>query len=45
VEKGAGWRDLVLRAPIEWEVELRRWLAELQKEIPVSVIEDRVIKD
>ena len=45
VEKGAGWRDLLLRAPIEWEVELRRWLAELEKEIPVSVIEDRVIKD
>lgn len=44
-EKGAGWRDLLLRAPIEWEAELRRWLTEIQKEIPVSVIEDRIIKD
>ncbi|MFP5459145.1 MAG: hypothetical protein ACLGG7_10455 [Bacteriovoracia bacterium] len=45
VETGAGWRDLLLRAPIEWAPELRRFVEKLQETIPVSVIEDRVVKD
>ncbi len=44
-DSGVGWRDLLLRAPIDWENELRRWLAEIQKTIPVSLIEDRVLID
>lgn len=45
VEPHSQWRDLLLRAPIEWETELRRWLLELQSSIPILVLEDRVIKD
>lgn len=45
VENGVGWRDLLLRAPIEWESELRKFLNEIQKEIPISITEDRVEKD
>lgn len=45
VESGVGWRDLLLRAPIEWEAELRRWVAQVSRDIPVSIIEDRVVSD
>jgi len=45
VEPHSQWRDLLLRAPIEWEEELRRWLGEMQRNIPILVLEDRVMKD
>ncbi len=44
-ENGDGWRDLLLRAPIEWEKELRRFLGVIQKKVPILVLEDRIQKD
>lgn len=38
-------REMELRAPVEWEGELRRFIGELQKRIPVLIVEDRVEKD
>ena len=44
-EKTPLTRDLELRAPIEWSDELRRFISELSKRIPVSIIEDRILID
>ncbi len=38
-------RDMELRAPIEWADELRRFIGELGKRIPVLILEDRIIED
>lgn len=42
---GVGWRDVLVRAPIEWQGELRRLIQKFQEEVPVSIIEDREVCD
>lgn len=44
-ENDPTYRHLELRAPIEWSDELRRFIAELGKRIPVLVVEDRILVD
>ncbi len=44
-EPGVGWRDILIRAPIEWEQEIRHFLQVIQTEIPVTIIDDRIVKD
>lgn len=44
-ENDPQFRVLELRAPIEWSDELRRFINELSKRIPVLIVEDRIIID
>jgi hypothetical protein len=44
-ETGVQFRDILLRAPIEWVVEIKRWLTEVEKEIPLQIIEERYLID
>ena len=39
------FREMELRAPIEWEAELRRFIGELERRIPVLITEDRIESD
>lgn len=44
-ENDLAFRHLELRAPIEWSDELRRFIGVLEKRIPVSIVEDRILVD
>lgn len=44
-ENDPQFRHLELCAPIEWSDELRRFINELGKRIPVLITEDRIIID
>ena len=44
-ETGSQLREILLRAPIEHQGEIRRWLEEIGKTIALLKIEERIVLD
>jgi hypothetical protein len=44
-EQGSQLREILLRAPIEHQSEIRRWLEEIGKTIALLKIEERIVLD